>query len=50
MEIPWALEWLDVAKRPRDPGPDHLRTDPLMEPLRQEARFQAVMKVLKFPD
>jgi hypothetical protein len=27
-----------------------LKTDPLMDPLRQEPRFQAVMRELKFPD
>jgi tetratricopeptide (TPR) repeat protein len=45
-----ALEWLDVAMRLRDPGLEYLKTDPLMDPLRQEPRFQAVMRELKFPD
>ena len=36
--------------RLRDPGLLELRTDPLMDPLRQEPRFQAVMRELKFPD
>jgi TolB-like protein/Flp pilus assembly protein TadD len=45
-----ALEWLDTAMRLRDPGLETLKTDPLMDPLRQEPRFQAVMKALKFPD
>jgi hypothetical protein len=27
-----------------------LRTDPLMDPLRKEPRFQAVERALKFPD
>jgi len=26
-----------------------LKTDPLMDPLRKEPRFQAVMRELKFP-
>jgi len=44
-----ALEWLDTAMRRRDPGLIYLKTDPLMNPLRQEPRFQAVMRKLKFP-
>jgi TolB-like protein/Flp pilus assembly protein TadD len=45
-----ALEWLDTAKRLRDTGLVQLKTDPLMDPLRQEPRFQAVMRELKFPE
>jgi TolB-like protein/cytochrome c-type biogenesis protein CcmH/NrfG len=44
-----ALEWLDTAVRVRDPGLANLKTDPLMDPLRQEPRFQAVIRELKFP-
>ena len=44
-----ALEWLETALRLRDPGLVNLKTDPLMDPLRQEPRFQAVMRELKFP-
>ena len=44
------LASLEVAMRLRDPGLENLKTDPLMDPLRQEPRFQAVMKELKFPD
>ncbi len=47
---PEALEWLETAWRVRDPGLIHLKTDPLMDPLRQEPRFQAVMRELKFPE
>ena len=47
---PKALEWLDTAMRLRDPGLQFLKTDPLMDPLRKEPRFQAVMRDLKFPD
>ena len=45
-----ALEWLDTAMRLRDPGLLFLKTDPLMGPLHKEPRFQAMMRVLKFPD
>jgi tetratricopeptide (TPR) repeat protein len=44
-----ALESLETAWRLRDPGLETLKTDPLLDPLRQEARFQAVMRELKFP-
>jgi hypothetical protein len=44
-----ALEWLAAAMRARDPGLGYLKTDPLMDPLRKEPRFQAVMRELKFP-
>jgi TolB-like protein/tetratricopeptide (TPR) repeat protein len=43
-----ALEWLETALRLRDPGLISLKTDPLMDPLRQEPRFQKVMRELNF--
>ena len=42
-----ALEWLETAWRVRDPGLEQLKTDPLMDPLRKEARFQAIERQLK---
>ncbi len=48
--VPKALEWLDVAMRLRDPGLVDLKTGPLMDPLRNESRFQAAMRQLKFVD
>ena len=45
-----ALEWLEAALRLRDTGFALLKTDPLMDPLREEPRFQAVMQELRFPD
>lgn len=45
-----ALEWLDTAMRVSDPGLVALKTDPLMDPLRQEPRFQAILRKLNFPD
>jgi TolB-like protein/lipoprotein NlpI len=44
-----ALEWLGTALRLRDAGLESLRTDSLMDPIRQEPRFQTVMRELKFP-
>jgi TolB-like protein/tetratricopeptide (TPR) repeat protein len=45
-----ALEWLEKARRLGDPGLIYLKIDALMDPLRNEPRFQAVMRELKFPD
>lgn len=44
-----ALEWLATAMRLRDPGLVILKTDPLMDPLRNEPRFQEIERQLKFP-
>jgi TolB-like protein/Flp pilus assembly protein TadD len=44
-----AVEWLETALRLRDPGLVQLKTDPLMDPLRKEPRFQAIERELKFP-
>ena len=45
-----ALEWLETALRLRDPGLIYVKTDPLMDPLRKEPRFQAIERELKFPN
>jgi hypothetical protein len=45
-----ALDWLQKGMRLRDPGLVYLKTDPLMDPLRNEPRFQAIERELKFPD
>jgi TolB-like protein/tetratricopeptide (TPR) repeat protein len=47
---PKALGWLDMAMRLRDTGLVFLKTDPLMDPLRKEPRFQAIERALKFPN
>jgi TolB-like protein/Flp pilus assembly protein TadD len=44
-----ALEWLETALRLHDPGLENLKTDPLLDPLRKEPRFQAIERELKFP-
>jgi len=44
-----ALESLETALRLRDPGLELLKTDPLLDPLRKEPRFQAIERELKFP-
>ena len=45
-----ALDWLDTAMRLRDTGLTGLKTDPLLDPLRDQPRFQAIERKLKFPD
>jgi len=47
---PKALAWLETAMRLRDAGLVYLKTDPLLDPLRTEPRFQAIERALKFPD
>jgi TolB-like protein/DNA-binding winged helix-turn-helix (wHTH) protein/Flp pilus assembly protein TadD len=44
-----ALAWLATAMRLRDPGLLLLKTDPLMDPVRNEPGFQAIERQLKFP-
>ena len=45
-----SLEWLGTALRVRDPGLYYVKTDPLLDPLRKEPRFQAIERALKLPD
>jgi TolB-like protein len=47
---PKALEWLDKALQLRDEGLVDTKVEPLLDPLRKEPRFKAVMRELKFPD
>jgi eukaryotic-like serine/threonine-protein kinase len=47
---PKALEWLETALRLHDTGLEVLKTDPLLDPLRKEPRFQAIERELKFPN
>jgi len=44
-----ALQSLDTALRLRNPWLERLKTDPLLDPLRNEPRFQAIERALKFP-
>jgi len=45
-----ALEWLETAERLRTPGLEGLKTSPLLDPLRNQPRFQAIERELKFPN
>jgi TolB-like protein len=49
-DIGKALEWLETAMRLHDPGLIWLKTDPRLDPLREEPRFQTIERELKFPD
>ena len=49
-DTPKALEWLETALRLSDTGLVQLKTDPLVDPLRKELRFQTIERQLKFPD
>ena len=45
-----ALGWLATAVRLRDPGLAMVKVDPFLDPLRNEPRFQAIERELKFPN
>jgi serine/threonine-protein kinase len=44
-----ALHWLDKAMSLRDSGLIYVKTDPLLDPLRSEARFLEIERELNFP-
>jgi serine/threonine protein kinase/Tfp pilus assembly protein PilF len=46
---PMALEWLEKAMLLHDPGLAALKVNSLLDPLRNEPRFQAIQQALKFP-
>jgi TolB-like protein/tetratricopeptide (TPR) repeat protein len=48
--IPKALDWLETAWRLRDEELSGLKTEPLLDPLRNEPRFQAIERELRFPN
>ncbi len=48
-DIACALDWLESAYRLRDPGLGYLRSDVLVEPLHQEARYRGIERNLEFP-
>ena len=49
-DMPEALDWLDKAVRLRDPGLADIRLDPMLDPLRGEARFKQVEAALSAAD
>jgi adenylate cyclase len=44
-----ALTWLASAVKLRDSGLTELKTEPMLDPLRSDARFQAIEKALHLP-
>jgi hypothetical protein len=46
----WGVYLAAKGGRKRDGGLEILKMDPLMGPLRNEPRFQAIERSLKFPD
>jgi tetratricopeptide (TPR) repeat protein len=49
-EVAKALDWLDTAVRLHDASLVELKAEPDLDPLREEPRFQAIERELKFPD
>jgi TolB-like protein len=47
---PKALDWLATALHSRNSALEYLKIDPLLDPLRNEPRFQAIERALKFPE
>jgi tetratricopeptide (TPR) repeat protein len=45
-----ALECLETAVRVGDNDLKYVRASPMFDPIRQEPRFQAILKALKFPN
>jgi tetratricopeptide (TPR) repeat protein len=45
-----ALDWLETAMRNRDPYLAYTKVNFFFDPLRNEPRFQAIERALKFPD
>ena len=42
--------WLRAVLKLRDPGLELMKTDPLLDPLRKDPRYNAIVRELKFPD
>lgn len=47
---PKALDWLDTAVHSRNSALEYLKIDPLLDPVRNDPRFQAIERELKFPN
>jgi tetratricopeptide (TPR) repeat protein len=45
-----ALGWLETAMRQQDPYLEYVKMNPLFDPLRNDPRFQAIERALKFPN
>jgi hypothetical protein len=45
-----ALDWLATAMHSRNSALEYLKTDPLLDPLRNDPRFQTIERQLRFPN
>jgi TolB-like protein/tRNA A-37 threonylcarbamoyl transferase component Bud32 len=45
-----ALEWLDKAYQTHDPNMPYISVDPIFDPLRNEPRFQDLLRQMKLPN
>jgi tetratricopeptide (TPR) repeat protein len=48
-DIPKALDALDAAYRAKDPGLSLIKTDMLLDPIRDEPRYRELLRKLNFP-
>ena len=46
---PTALQWLRIAHKARDLGMERLKTDPFLDPLRQDPRLAELIKTIGLP-
>lgn len=44
-----AIDWLETGVKVLDPGVESMKVDPFLDPLRNQPRFQALERALKFP-
>jgi hypothetical protein len=44
-----ALQWLTKAERFLDPNLEQVRVEPLLDPIRHEPQFKALLARMKFP-
>jgi len=45
-----ALHWLQIAYQKRDSGIEYMRTDPLLDPIRDTSAFKDLLKKVNFPN
>jgi TolB-like protein/DNA-binding winged helix-turn-helix (wHTH) protein len=48
-QLDQAIDWLETGVKVLDPGVESMKVDPFLDPLRNEPRFQALERALKFP-
>jgi TolB-like protein len=49
-DIPKALDWIEAARRLKDPGISSIKVDDFLVPLRDEPRFKAILGELNLPN